>query len=57
MAMDLPMDPLLFFISDAFPDNMSNTEQCYTLHVLLMIARKRITFSWMKPNPPMIAQW
>lgn len=22
-----------------------------------MIARKMITIKWMKPNPPMIAQW
>ena len=50
LAMDLPMDPLLFLL-DVFPGHMFNTEQCYILHVLLMIVRKMITINWMKPNP------
>ena len=45
------------FLLDVFPDHMLNAEQCYLLHVLLMIARKMITINWMKPNPPTVAQW
>ena len=37
--MDLPMDSLLFLL-DVFPDHLLTTDQCYLLHVLLVIARK-----------------
>lgn len=35
---DLPMGRLLLL--DVFPNHLYTTEQCYILHVLLMIARK-----------------
>lgn len=41
LSVDLPMDPLLFLL-DVFPDHLLTSEQCYILHVLLMIARKTI---------------
>ena len=53
---DLPLEPL-FFLLDVFPDHLYTADQCYLLHVLLMIARKIITINWLKPNPPTIAQW
>ncbi|KAM7369499.1 hypothetical protein PAMP_000739 [Pampus punctatissimus] len=56
LAVDLPMDSLLFLL-DVFPDHLLTTEQCYILHILLMIARKIITINWMKTDPPMITQW
>ena len=52
----IPMDPLLFLL-EVLPDHMLTTDQCYILHVLLMVARKIITINWMKPDPPTIVQW
>lgn len=39
------------------PDDLMDTECIYLLRVLLLIAKKTITTSWLKPQPPNIKQW
>lgn len=44
------------FLLEIFPDNLSQ-DQAFLLHLLLMMARKRITICWLKPEPPTVTQW
>ena len=53
---DIPLDPL-FFLLEKTQEELFTKDQCYMLHILLMIAKKIITINWMKPSPPTIAQW
>lgn len=39
------------------PADFEENSQTYLLRVLLLIANKVITASWLKPNPPTITQW
>lgn len=49
------LDPSTFLL-DIFPDGLSH-DQKFLLHLLLMTARKMITISWLKPEPPTVSQW
>lgn len=39
------------------PEGRLEKRKLYLLHVLLLVSRKMITLSWLKPLPPTIPQW
>ena len=53
---DIPFDPVFILLEKTTEQNFTK-DQCYILHILLMIARKMITMCWMQPEPPTVAQW
>jgi hypothetical protein len=53
---DLPLDPT-HFILGVLPDNLWDKNRIYLLKVLLLIPKKMIRVSWLKPQPPSLSQW
>lgn len=56
LNIDLPLDPRLYVLG-AFPKGGIGKRQLYLLHTLLLVARKMITLSWLKPLSLTIPQW
>lgn len=55
LGVDIPCHPEIFLL-DVFPEHVTN-DQRTLIHILLMIARKMITFNWIKPDPPNTDHW
>lgn len=56
LSIDLPMEPI-HFILGIVPEDFLEDSQIKLLRTLLLIANKVITASWLRPQPPTIAQW
>lgn len=56
MGINFPLEPALYILG-IIPDNMTDKNSKYLLRILLLIAKKTITASWLKPQPPSILQW
>ena len=56
LNIDLPLIPD-FYIIGALPKDSFEKRKLYLLEVLLLIARKMITLSWLQPLPPAIPHW
>ena len=56
LCIDLPLEPS-YFILGVLPVDLEEHSQVYLLRVLLLIANKVITASWLKPHPPTVVQW
>lgn len=52
----LPRDPLLVILG-AIPEAMVSRKKIYLLHILLAAAKKAITLSWLKKDPPTYDTW
>ena len=55
MGIEFPQGPALYILG-IIPDNMTDKRSKHVLGILLMIAKKTITASWLKPQPPSITQ-
>jgi len=56
LCIDLPLEPSYFVLGILPADLEENNQKCL-LRLLLLIANKAITASWLKPHPPTVAQW
>ena len=56
LNIDLPLTPQ-FYIIGVLPKGRWEKKKLYLLRVLILIARKMITLSWLKPLPPTVLQW
>lgn len=56
LGIDLPLEPS-YFVLGIMPADLEENNQTYLLRILLLIANKVITASWLKPHPPTVAQW
>ncbi len=56
MGINLPLEPAVYILG-IIPDSMTDKNSKYLLRILLLIAKKTITASWLKPQPPSITQW
>ena len=52
----LPLTPKFILLEQSLRED-GTKRKLYLFHVLLIIARKMITLSWLKPLPPTILQW
>lgn len=59
LGINLQLDPSTYILNTLriMPDDLIDSECIYLLRVLLLIAKKTITASWLKPQPPNIKQW
>uniref|UniRef100_A0A3P8TVH1 Reverse transcriptase domain-containing protein n=1 Tax=Amphiprion percula TaxID=161767 RepID=A0A3P8TVH1_AMPPE len=56
LGVDLALEPL-FYIIGSIPKEAMDKKQAYLLHILLLVAKKMITVSWLSPLPPTLHQW
>ena len=56
LNIDLPLDPKIYIIG-LVPEGLADKQVVCILHMLLLVARKMITLSWLQPLPPTINQW
>ncbi len=56
LNIEVPLEPSYFLIG-ILPDNLENNSQTLLLRNLLLVAKKMITVSWLKPQPPIVTQW
>lgn len=56
LGIEFPLEPALYILG-IIPDNMTDKNFKYLLRILLLIAKKTITGSWLKPQPPSITEW
>lgn len=50
-GVDIPLDPFIFIL-EIIPESLLSEDQCYMIHILLMIAKQMITVIWMQPCIP-----
>ena len=55
LNVDLPLKPSCFVLG-ILPDDLENHNQRILLRVII-IAKKMITISWLRPQPPTVTQW
>lgn len=56
LGVEIPLEPK-FIIPGIFPGNLRSKCNIIQLKTLLLIAKKMITVSWLKPQPPTVIQW
>lgn len=56
LGVEIPLEPR-FVILGIFPHNIRSKCNTNQLKILLLIAKKMITVSWLKPQPPAVIQW
>ena len=56
LTIDLPLTPNVILLEHSLRED-GGKMKLYLLHVLLLIAMKMITSSWLKPLRPMTPQW
>ena len=56
LKIEVPLEPSYFLIG-ILPENLENSSQISLLRILLLVAKKMITISWLKPQPPTVTQW
>ena len=56
LNVNLPFKPSCFVLG-ILPDDLENYNQRILLLVFLLIAKKMITISWLRPQPPTVTQW
>lgn len=56
LGIDFTLD-LALYILGIVPDNVIDGNLTSLLRILLLIAKKTITASWLKPQPPSITEW
>lgn len=56
LGVQIPLEPR-FTILGIFPTNLAPISSRIQLKMLLLIAKKMITVSWLQTQPPTIAQW
>ncbi|KAF7655423.1 hypothetical protein LDENG_00056120 [Lucifuga dentata] len=57
LKIDIPLDPVFFFLLGEIHQDVLGKDQRYILRILLLVARKMITINWMKAFPPTQTQW
>ena len=56
LGIDFNLDPALYILG-IVPHNVAERSLISLLRILLLIAKKTITASWLKPQPPSITEW
>lgn len=56
LGVEIPLEPR-FVILGIFPHNLKSKCNFNQLQILILIAKKMITVSWLKPQPPTVIQW
>ena len=56
LGINITLEPAIVLLGIP-PDNEMDGNTIYLLKILLLIAKKMITVSWLKPQPPSISQW